>query len=95
MTINFLVYDSVVVNYSSLVNFLGKNAIFRYVKIHGPSEFVSKKFQCRICGSEMKFCRQNIYAHMKVDILFFLETRLCLIYDRERALWLTPTLIGF
>ena len=39
---------------------------FRYTKKYGSTEIVSKRFQCLVCASEMKFCRQNIYAHMKV-----------------------------
>ncbi|XP_071743490.1 uncharacterized protein [Lepeophtheirus salmonis] len=36
-----------------------------YVAQYGSSEIVTKKFRCELCSSEMKFCRQNIYAHMK------------------------------
>ena len=34
-------------------------------KQYGTTEIVTKKFRCELCNSEMKFCRQNIYAHMK------------------------------
>lgn len=36
-----------------------------YTKQYGTTEIVTKKFRCELCNSEMKFCRQNIYAHMK------------------------------
>ena len=36
-----------------------------YVRQYGATEIVRKTFHCALCGSEMKFCRQNIYAHMK------------------------------
>ena len=36
-----------------------------YTKQYGTTEIVTKKFHCELCNSEMKFCRQNIYAHMK------------------------------
>ena len=36
-----------------------------YVRQYGDTEIVRKTFHCDLCGSEMKFCRQNIYAHMK------------------------------
>ena len=36
-----------------------------YNKQHGSAEIVTRKFRCEFCNSEMKFCRQNIYAHMK------------------------------
>ncbi len=36
-----------------------------YTRQYGTTEIVTKKFRCELCGSEMKFCRQNIYAHMK------------------------------
>jgi hypothetical protein len=49
----------------------GTSRILRYVPKHGSAEFISKKFQCAICSSEMKFCRGNIYAHMKVGLFAF------------------------
>lgn len=36
-----------------------------YTKEYGTTEIVTRKFRCEFCSSEMKFCRQNIYAHMK------------------------------
>lgn len=36
-----------------------------YVRVYGSIEIVTKKFQCAICGTETKFCRQNIYSHLK------------------------------
>jgi hypothetical protein len=36
-----------------------------YTKQYGTTEIVTRKFRCELCNSEMKFCRQNIYAHMK------------------------------
>ena len=36
-----------------------------YCRQYGGTEIVSKRFQCDLCNSEMKFCRQNVYAHMK------------------------------
>eukprot|EP00095_Tigriopus_kingsejongensis_P008992 maker-scaffold783_size97670-snap-gene-0.20 protein:Tk08992 transcript:maker-scaffold783_size97670-snap-gene-0.20-mRNA-1 annotation:"hypothetical protein HMPREF1544_09400" len=36
-----------------------------YVQANGTAEVVTVKFQCELCNSEMKHCRQNIYAHMK------------------------------
>ncbi|TRY72430.1 hypothetical protein TCAL_14907 [Tigriopus californicus] len=37
----------------------------KYVRSHGTAETVTMKFRCDLCHSEMKHCRQNIYAHMK------------------------------
>ena len=36
-----------------------------YCRQYGGTEIVSKRFHCDLCNSEMKFCRQNVYAHMK------------------------------
>ena len=36
-----------------------------YIRQYGDTEIVRKRFHCDLCKSEMKFCRQNIYAHMK------------------------------
>ena len=38
-----------------------------YHQEYGTTEIVTRKFRCELprCNSEMKFCRQNIYAHMK------------------------------
>ena len=36
-----------------------------YQKSYGSAEVVTVRFRCELCNSEMKHCRQNIYAHMK------------------------------
>ncbi len=36
-----------------------------YQREYGTTEVVTRRFHCRLCGSQMKHCRQNIYAHMK------------------------------
>ena len=36
-----------------------------YVRQFGSAEVISVKFRCKMCLSEMKHSRQNIYAHMK------------------------------
>ncbi len=36
-----------------------------YVREYGTTEVVTVRFRCELCNSEMKHCRQNIYAHMK------------------------------